>query len=424
MLLGQGLGYALRLAYFIVVARLLGVVNYGVVVGAFALVNLVSPYSSLGAGRVLIRYVSANHKLFSQFWANLLVVTVATSGVVMLVLHLVAPHVLDAASAAVVVTSAVAVCFCEQLTTGTTQVFQAFQDMRTAATLNQLTSLLRTLTALGLLVGFHRVTAAQWCLALMFSSIAAAAIGVATVTVKFGAPAFSFNVIRKHFGEGVEFAFGASTTSAYNDLDKAMLSHYAMDAANGIYSMAYRILDVAYVPIIAIQMAAEPRLFQLAGTNAHEALALGKRLLKKCVLVSLSVAVGLFVFAPLIPYVVGKGFGEGVSALRWLALIPAFRSVHAISGSALTSVGKQRYRTVTQLIAVALNFGLNLWLIPHYEWRGAAYASLATDGSLAAMNFSLFRLLQRKSRSSIDVDKEMQLTGAVATPAAPALSVD
>jgi glycosyltransferase involved in cell wall biosynthesis len=97
----------------------------------------------------------------------------------------------------------------------------------------------------------------------------------------------------------------------------------------------------------------------------------------------------MFVFAPIIPLLAGKGFVESISALRWLCLIPVFRSVHKITGSVLTSIGLQRYRTLTQLTVVFLNFGLNLWLIPTYGWRGAAWASLATDGALGIMNWSV-----------------------------------
>ena len=45
---------------------------------------------------------------------------------------------------------------------------------------------------------------------------------------------------------------------AYNDLDKTMLSHYGMSAANGIYTMAYRVIDLASMPVSSMEDAAEP----------------------------------------------------------------------------------------------------------------------------------------------------------------------
>src|SRR5271156_5818924 len=116
MLLGQGLGYGLRMAYFIVIARLLGVLQYGIVVGAFALVNLVAEYSRFGTGTVLLRYVSPDHSSFAAYWCNILAVTVTMGGVLVVALHLIAPHILNPVTAGIVFITAIGSCFFEQIT--------------------------------------------------------------------------------------------------------------------------------------------------------------------------------------------------------------------------------------------------------------------------------------------------------------------
>jgi O-antigen/teichoic acid export membrane protein len=90
-----------------------------------------------------------------------------------------------------------------------------------------------------------------------------------------------------------------------------------------------------------------------------------------------------------------------VSALRWLAIIPVFRSIHQMSGIVLTSCGRQTVRTASQLTAAGLNFGLNLWLIPRFGWHGAAWASIATDGALALMNWSILKVLVMRSSARL-----------------------
>jgi O-antigen/teichoic acid export membrane protein len=97
----------------------------------------------------------------------------------------------------------------------------------------------------------------------------------------------------------------------------------------------------------------------------------------------------------MIPHLVGRGFAESVSALRWLCLLPAMRGIHQLTGCALTGMGLQRFRTIVQLSAAALNLSLNLWLIPQFGWLGAAWASLATDGSLAMANLFLMQRFVR-----------------------------
>ena len=104
-----------------------------------------------------------------------------------------------------------------------------------------------------------------------------------------------------------------------------MLSHYGMSAANGIYTMAYRVIDLATMPSASMEAAAAPRMFRLGATSLKQAAIFGRRLLNRSVLVSAAAAVGMFVLAPLIPLLVGQGFAESVSALRWLCLIPVFR---------------------------------------------------------------------------------------------------
>jgi O-antigen/teichoic acid export membrane protein len=270
------------------------------------------------------------------------------------------------------------------------------------AFLNQLTSLVRAVAAGAMLISIHHATARQWAWVSMLVSILVTIVAISVVTINFGLPRPDIQVLKKRSVEGIEYAFAASTTMAYDDLDKAMLSHYGMNAAVGIYAMAYRIIEMATMPIASLQLAAEPRLFKLGASGLELAADLGRRLLTRAVLVSLGIAAVLFVGAPAIPLVVGHSFREGVSALRWLCLIPVFRSFHYITGSVLTCTGLQRYRTLTQVAAALMNFGINLWLIPRYGWLGAAWASLLTDSSLGLMNWSVLYLTLRKRTVRLD----------------------
>ena len=248
-----------------------------------------------------------------------------------------------------------------------------------------------------MLLAIHRASAYQWSVATVLVSMAAAVAAVATVTVKFGKPSFSLETLRANLWEGFGFSFATSTSTAYNDIDKTMLGHYGMNAANGIYTMAYRIIDVATIPVLAIREAAMPRFFRRGIDGIRESAALAVVLLKRTVPLGLLAMVLIVGVAPVVPHLAGSGFRETVSALRWLCLIPLFRSIHQMTGSAITGSGLQRYRTGTQLAAVGLNVGLNLWLIPRHGWLGAAWSSLATDGMLAVLNCAALAAMCRFS---------------------------
>ena len=123
-----------------------------------------------------------------------------------------------------------------------------------------------------------------------------------------------------------------------------------------------------------------------------------RKLVKRTSVLGIATAALILVSSPLIPHVIGPNYAQSASALRWLCLIPFFRSFHLSAGDAIAGAGKQRFRLYSQLLAAGLNFALNVYLIPHYSWRGAAWASLLTDGSLGALNWIVaFYLLKRES---------------------------
>ena len=69
---GQGLSFVVQTFYFIVLARLLGTTQYGLLAGAIALVGIASQYSTLGSGILFLRYVGPDHTRFRLYWGNIL----------------------------------------------------------------------------------------------------------------------------------------------------------------------------------------------------------------------------------------------------------------------------------------------------------------------------------------------------------------
>jgi len=409
--IGQGLGFLLQAIYFVLLARLLGTKEYGIYAGAFALASMPSAYSTLGTGTLLIRYVSSNKKLLPFYWGNVLVVTSVTSFVVVGALQLIARRLLDPASASIVILCAIGNCFCSQLATCAGQVFQTFERLRITAMLNLLTNFLRFLAAGTMLLELHRATARQWAIASTAVSLIAALTAVIAVTVKYGRPKFRPKLFFSGAAEGFGYSFATSTTSVYNDLDKMMLSHYGMYVANGIYTMAYRVVDIATIPVLSIRDAAMPRFFREGAVGLKRSANLAYSLLRRALPLALLCTLGMFVLAPLIPRIVGVGFTESILALRWLCFIPVFRSIHQMTGSALTGAGLQTYRTSSQVAAAVASLGLNVALIPRYGWLGAAWGSLLTDGVLALMNSGYLMWLCR-TRESRTVLRDTSLVGS------------
>ena len=384
--LGQGANFMLQAGYFVLLARLLGVKEYGVFAGAFAVVNLVTPYSALGAGMLFMRYVTADRTKAAIYWGNSLVTTTAASALIAGALFFVGPALTKTHNHLIFVVLVVANCLFSQIANLGSLVFQTFEKMRWTATLSLISSLARFLILIAMRFTWHHATALQWSVGVLIASGCAAGLSVAWVRAEIGPAAFERDLILRRVREGLGFSFAGTTQAAYNDVDKVMLSHYGLNRENGFYTLAYRVIDVATTPIVALDSAILPRFFRLGEVAMPKVVRLALKSAGASLLLGAGIAVSVLLLAPLIPHLVGRDFSGVLIALRWLCWIPLLRGIHRAMGSALTGSGRQHLRTTAQLIVAAANLLLNLWLIPVYGWIGAAWSSVASDGFLAVLN--------------------------------------
>ena len=387
MLVGQGLSVLFQAAYFILLGRFLGSTEYGIYVGAVAIVYIVSQYAPLGSHSVFLRYVSVEARLFSIYWGNCLVTTMSLGTILVVLLTWLGPHFAHSYTRSTMFYIAISECLCVQITLGAGRVFQAFEKMRLTALLNLSISFLRTLLVSLLLLDVHHGSASQWALASLVVSAVAASVSVIMVAQLYGKPAFSFTLLQSRAGEGCVFALSYSTTGIYNDVDKAMLGHYGMNSANGIYTMAYRVIDAATMPVISVQGAAFPYFFRKGLEGVRSTALYAIKISKRTSPLTLLSAMVILGIAPYINRLVGPSFSQSAIALCWLCPLPFLRSFQLSAGDALTGAGFQKSRLVSQAAAAAFNIALNIQLIPRYSWRGAAWSSLATDALLAAANW-------------------------------------
>jgi O-antigen/teichoic acid export membrane protein/SAM-dependent methyltransferase len=409
MLAGQGGNFFLQAGYFLALARLLGTTEYGMFAGAFALVSFVTPYSSLGSQMTFMRYVSADRNSAQTYWGNMLMITAISSLLLMAGLGLAGGKLLGPQSIGLIAVLVVA-GFMSQVAYNASMVFQTFEQLKATAWLRLLSNLLRLLAVAVLLICLHHATAFQCSIGILISSTLAAGIAIVWIRSTIGRMRLSVSLFLARFWEGIGFSVAGSTTAVYNDVDKMMLSHYGMNAANGIYTMAYRVVDFATAPVTAIDAASVPRYFALNKEGLPAVTSMAKKLVPIAALSGLAAAACTLLVSPFLVRIVGRSFGDALGAIRWLCWLPALRGVHQLAGSALTASGRQNYRTTAQFLVAALNLTLNLAWIPSRGWLGAAWASLASDGALATISLLLVYLfLARASQNNRSNPRERHL---------------
>jgi O-antigen/teichoic acid export membrane protein len=213
----------------------------------------------------------------------------------------------------------------------------------------------------------------------LLSTAVSASVGVLLVYLKLGSPRLDIARVTSELREGFYFSVSHSAASIYNDIDKTMLARlYTLEAA-GLYAAAYRLIDVSFTPVRSLLFASFARFFQHGTAGLRGSFSFAKRLIPLAGAYGLFIGVALYLTAPLLPYLLGDEYQSAVEAVRWLALLPFLRAMHYFVADALTGAGFQGLRTGVQVIVGLFNVLINLVLIPTYSWRGAAWATIASD---------------------------------------------
>jgi O-antigen/teichoic acid export membrane protein len=396
--LGQGGRTVLQAAYFVIIARTLGPGGYGAFVGAAALSALAAPFAAMGAGNVLIQYVARDHRSFDRYWGGALTTTIAgglvSVGVVVLAARAVLPSTIPTV---LVVCVAMSDLLFNTVLFTCGQAYQAVEKMQRTAQLPIVTTFLRLLAAALFITlpGSH--SPARWGVYYLSCTALSTVVALWLTFRELGRPVLAFTYGATELREGFYFATGISAQNVYNDIDKTMLSKMSTLDATGIYGAAYRIIDVAMVPLRALTSAAYPRFFRHGARGVRSSLTVARQLIPAAIGYGCMAGALLFLVAPILPRFLGHEYANAVEAVRWLALLPVLKSIQSFAADTLTGAGYQGTRTSLQVGIALFNVGINVPLIIGWSWRGAAWASLITDGLLAAVLWIIVWLYRHRA---------------------------
>jgi O-antigen/teichoic acid export membrane protein len=402
LLVGRGMRLVLQAAYFVIIARTLGVENYGAFVSTTALVAIVAPFIGLGIDTLLLKNVAKNRDLLREYWGNALWMVFVTGLGLMGLLALISPYLLPRSiSPLLIFLVAVSDLIFGSITNIAERAFQAVDRLNMSAQISISIMFMKVVAAISLMSFFHKPDPLEWVCLYLVSSVMSALLAAILVHRAFGSPKLALARIMPELAEGVYFSISNSAYTIYNDIDKTMLARLSTLEATGIYAAAYRLIDVAFIPVISIAGAAYAEFFRKGKDGISATLTFAKPLVFITSGYSIFAGIGLLLLSPIVPHILGDEYINVVQALRWLAPIPLFRAMQHFGGDILSGTGFQGLRSSLEVIVAIFNISINLWLIPLYSWQGAAWSSLASDGLLMVMLWSMVAFLYQKQNSNL-----------------------
>jgi len=377
---------ALQASFFLLLAAILGVEGVGQYAGTVALVGVVQPLASWGSTDLLIKHVSRDHSLIGQWLGTSISVTFVISILLSALLVLTAPYILgDAYESKILVPLLISDLITLRVVELGWASFLAVEHIKSSAMMRLSWAAVRIIALLIFAACVASPSPAEWALTQAFAMGALSICLLGIMWYRLARPLFSHPFKNMSFSEGFAFAVGATSETIYGDADKTLLVRMRGEAVAGVYTVAYRLVSIAFVPVAALVMAKLTAMFRAGHGDIRASLAHIREFQFVLILYVALAAVGLVLIGPAIPFILGSEFSEAASVLAWLAMMPAIQTTHRVLGAVLMTSGHAKARGVAQAITAVFNVVLSIVLIGHFSWRGAVMATYASELMLAAI---------------------------------------
>lgn len=200
-------------------------------------------------------------------------------------------------------------------------------------------------------------------------------------------------LLRSSFPFGViNFALGLSYK-----FDSILLNIFRTDAETGYYNAAYNLVFTAVVFSNVINTSLYPSLTRQSVSDPGQLIKSYERAIRYLMLIALPIAVGTWALADqLIPFLYTNNYLAAVLALQIIIWVVPWMYLSEFLGYAVLISGHEKKAARAVLVSSGINVLVNLWVVPHYGYIGAAVMTVATEMILVAQYVWFLRSVLRQ----------------------------
>lgn len=389
---------ALQAACLILMARIFGADGYGALVGTIALYITFAQFAGLGSGIALVRHLARAGTLHAQLSATqraYLVTSVVLFGLAWPFSAMVLGTTLDRTTLAILAIAEIVVA---PMLGPLIYRYQAEERMFIFGALQTFIPLAR-FTAI-LLAPIFKIRNVDDFAPLYLTCL----VIVVLVSLSIFSPRGQGNQQRPSLVAtirgGFPYVISSVAVTAGSELDKTILLHSAGGVIAGQYAAAYRIMQAATLPVNSLILAVTPRLFRAQhGTFAGKTTRI---LISATLIYAFLTSILMWLIAPLIPWLLGRGFAHSIGLLRLMCTLLITTCLRQMLVAQLTAFDMQKFRNFVECIAVMFAIAAMLVTIPIYGPIGAIGTALACDMAVIASVLLHMHLVKIKLLAKIN----------------------
>ncbi len=388
---GEILGRILKLGIIVFATRTLGTDGWGVFSYALASVSLFYMFSDIGINIFVTRQLSKEGDdrydyIASAFFLKIAILTI--SGIVAIVAI---PHIGSVALDSNIIVAIVLLNFSDSIREFGLSINRAFLKMEREALVKIVMNGLITLLGIGLLL--LKPLPLSLALGYTIGSIIATMMTILLLIPECKKIPFhiSLHKIKTIFTFSWPYLATVFFSSALFTIDSIMLGNMKSTTEVGLYAAAQRFIQFLAVIPLFIGMS----LFPILSKNVDDPVTL-KQFFEKAMTVVLCIGFPIAIGGALLSHdlmitMFGAAFVQGGIVLTILMFVIFADFPYVILSNVISAKNLQRKFILSTMAGLCINIGLNLYLIPTYGARGAAFATLIAQALIMTINWHLLK---------------------------------
>jgi O-antigen/teichoic acid export membrane protein len=221
---------------------------------------------------------------------------------------------------------------------------------------------------------------------------------------------FDFNYWWKIIKNSLPIAVSLVFVLLYFKMDTVLLSLMKPASDVGIYSVAYKILEVIiFLPALYIGLIM-PTLSRHAFGSREEFIKTYRQSFDILSIFAIPAMVFIYLRATdIIRIVGGSGYGQSVDVLKVLSVAIMLIFFGNLAGNALVALNLQKKGMWVYFIGAIFNVGANLLLIPRFSFMATAWTTVLTEFAITLL---LFILIKKQTGASVKFNVMLRVIAA------------
>jgi O-antigen/teichoic acid export membrane protein len=285
---------------------------------------------------------------------------------------------------------------------------QATKSFVSATRVRMVPGAVKVLVLLALAVVDH-VTLSAIAYSYVAANIVLATLFLRWMRHKHHLPVTPGHIVGKHVRTGFTYATGMFALGMQNDGDKTVLAADKLEYAGGLYSAAYRFVQLGLIPVGALIGASHTRFLDHDPNQRNQHLRRAAKFSLPVLAYSAVFGVGMWFAAPIVTSVMNSEYRESATIMRYLIPLVPLRGLSMFPINGLMGLGHTAARTVLLIVSALVAFGAYIVLIPRYTWKGAVGGTIISESFMAVAAWSLLFFYQRRHNAGLPIAAPISL---------------